>query len=275
MKTRTAIMATLLASAGAIWTEAAHGQCDEYYNTPKPLIDDRESRAHENVITEALSELHDFMNKDGKSARGRVHAYNPDTGVVTIAMENGKTFGADLGTFSNANQAYVREWHFISEFFTQVHINVFTKKEQSGVGMEFLIWRPEEEIVYVIELENQSNYALNDLTVDYCIYYELDRPGNRGRGVEQGEQFGTLNIETLAGGEQVQVKTQSLVLPKGIPYEYYKDHKAPIGRVQGICIRIYLPLTGGNKVMREFSLPDNLRKHRNWVTDNVPDGLNK
>ncbi len=220
----------------------------------------------ENIITESfLREFHVFHSSDGKAIKGRIKAYNPDSEVVTIAKESGGVRKTGLDAFSKADQTYVLEWHLLKAFFTQIHIQISSRINRNGVGTEFLIWRPDREIVYDITLINRSGYDLHDLTIDYRIHYELDRPGNRGQVTERRAQCGTLAIGTLADGDKVQAETQPLVLPKEYPYEYYKDNRVPIGKVLGIRILVYLPLSSGSKAMREFANPDSLRRTHKWV----------
>ncbi len=69
-------------------------------------------------------------------------------------------------------------------------------------------------------------------------------------------------------------KTEPVVFPKGAQIEYYKDNKVPIGKVRGICIRIYLPLAGGYKAMREYSMPNNIMKDRKWATSDIVASMN-
>ena len=92
----------------------------------------------ENIITQStLSEFHDFLGDNGKTFRGRALAYNPDNGTVTIAKEKEKTFSVSLDTLSEADQDYIREWHLIKEFFTQIHcqISPHEKTERSWDGI--------------------------------------------------------------------------------------------------------------------------------------------
>lgn len=230
-----------------------------------------ENGTSENIITEStLREFHVFHGTDGKAVKGRIKAYNPDTETVTIIKESGGARKVGLDVLSKADQACVREWHLLHGFFTKVHIHSSVRINSNGVGTEFLIWRPDKEIVYDITLENRSDYDLHDLTIDYCIHYELDRPGNRGRTTEQRAKCGTLAIGTLADGNKAQAETQPLVLPKEYPYEYYKDNELPMGKVKGIRLRIYLPLDSGKKAMREFPSPDVLMKYRKWIAPSGP-----
>ena len=131
--------------------------------------------------------------------------------------------------------------------------------------MKPLIWRPEETVVYNIRLKNRCDFDMNDLTVDYCIYYVMDRPDNQEEDKSQGVKCGTLNIRRLAAGEKVKVKTLPVPFPTEDLFEYYRDGKAPAVKHLGIRLRIYLPLDSGRKAMREFASSNSLIKNRKWV----------
>ena len=235
----------------------------------------------ENIITEsALQEFHVFVARSGKTVTGRVRSYNPDKGLVAIAAENGKTHKVDLNTLSKADQAYVREWHLIKEFFAQDRFHISVRKKRSRAGAEHLIWRLEEQIVYGIILENRSNYVLENLSVDYRIYRGPvfqnvpDQPDNRGQADSQGIKYGTLNIGTLAVGEKTRVEIQSVIFPNEGGLEYYQIDKEPRGKILGLWIRIYMPLKSGRNAMREFAIPNSIMKNRQWITSDVPSSQN-
>ena len=228
-----------------------------------------------NIITKStLSEFRVFTTTNDKTVKARVRAYNPDKGIVTIAKENGGTLKVDLSTLSKADQAYVREWHLIKEFFTQDRFHISVRKKRSGAGAEHLIWRQEEVIVFDIMLENRSHYDLNGLTLDYRIYHGQEELNYPGQVMSQGVKSGTRNIGTLARGKKMRFETQPVVLPKEELIEYYTDNKMPQGKILGIWVRVYLPLAGGNKAMRELSSPDALIKNRKSITPEDPNSMN-
>lgn len=227
--------------------------------------------APEKIITESfLQEFHTFDRRSGTSVRGRISAYDRDRDAVTVVREDGRAQLLDLDSLSEADRTYVLEWHQIRSFFTQVHIRLFTPKERNIVGEEYLIWYPEKEIVYAIQLENRSPCLMNNLTVEYYIHYELDWAGNRGQKVQPEVKSGKLHIDTLGIGESAKYKTESLLLPRGDLFEYYKDHEDPIGRVTGIRIRLCLPLDDGRNARRELSYTGSLMKNRKWIAPAEP-----
>jgi hypothetical protein len=111
------------------------------------------------VTKESTPEFRFFSGEDGKTFRGRIQDYNPDSDIVILAQENGQTFRVDLRQLPKADQTYVREWHLNKEFFTRIYLHTFTHINRSRVGTEFLIWRPGENVIYDITLENQGGLS--------------------------------------------------------------------------------------------------------------------
>lgn len=221
-----------------------------------------------NVITEPTVRV--FQHENGKTVRARVMAYKPEINKVTIAKENMKTLTFDLGVFSEADQAYVREWHFIKDFFRQDRFHISASRRSDRGGIEHLVWRPEEIVVYDITLENRCAFDMNDLTLEYNIYYRVHEPNIPELNADQGVKCGRLKIRRLAVGEKIKVKTLPVPFPTEDLFEYYKDAKAPPVKHLGIRLRIYLPVDSGRIAMREFASPGSLIKNRKWVTSGEP-----
>lgn len=243
---------------------------------PLGLSGQQGGRCH-NIITEvAGSEFRVFIGQNGKTVRGKILAFNSRNETVTITKESGSTLKVNLGIFSKADQAYVREWYRIKEFYSQNRLRISARKKQKIFRTELLICRNEIEIVYSILLENRSDCDLKDLTVDYCIYYELHRPetyiepyrpGNQYQFDGPGVKCKTLKIGTLAAGEKTQIETQPVVIPmEGGGLEYYKGNRVVVGKTRGIWVRIYLLLSDKRYAMREFAVPNSIMNTRQWIT---------
>lgn len=234
--------------------------------------------ASEEIFTESTwqQEFRNFTGEGGKTVRGKILIYNPDSNYVSIAKEDRKTFQLDLSQCSDADQAYVREWHHIHEFFTQSRFHLSAKKKRAAAGQDsspltnedsLRVWKSTERIIYEIRLGNRGSYNLEGLTLDYCIYYGEEKLNYRGQLMSRGVKCGTRNIETLARGKTVQFETESVVFPKvKRSPEYYKDNNVPLEKGMGIWVRVYLPLADGSKAMRELSLPDALIKQQKGIT---------
>lgn len=237
------------------------------------------------IITEAAgSEFRVFIGQNGKTVRGKVRDFNSRNETVTITKKNGSILKVNLGIFSKADQAYVREWYLIKEFYSQNRLRISAREKQKRFRTELLIWRTEEEIVYSIMLENRSDCDLNDLTMDYCIYHEVHRPdtyfepyrpGNQEQVDSQNVKCGTLKIGTLAAGGKMHVETQPVVIPReGGGLEYYKGNRRRVGKTRGVWVRIYLPLSDKRYAMREYAMPNSIMKTRQWITPGAPSSQN-
>jgi hypothetical protein len=218
----------------------------------------------ENIITE--SSVRSFQHENGKTVRARVAAFKPESNKVTLAREDRRTFSVDLGVFSEADRTYVREWHSIKDFFRQDGLHISASRRPVRGDVEHLIWRSEETVVYDITLENRCDFDMNDLTLEYTIYYRVNEPNIPEPNADQGFKGGRLNIQRLAAGEQIRVNTLPVSFPTEDLFEYYRDGKAPAVKLLGIRLRVYLPLDSGRKAMREFASPDALLKTRKWVS---------
>lgn len=230
------------------------------------------------VVTEVPNGLHDFLAQNGNSTRGRVVAYNAPKGTVTIEKKDKLTCKVKLAQLSKADQTHVREWHLIKEFCTKNRFRISAKQKQCGENREMEIHdnqgvvrgiRTMESIGYDITLDNRTRIGLRDMDVEYCIYYEQDRPNGLNRVAGRGVKCGTLNISKLAAKSTTQVETEPVVLFKQEKNNDYGDGNVLKGEITGIWIRVYLPLANGKRTMREYSKPAELMKDRQWATSDI------
>ena len=138
-----------------------------------------------------------------------------------------------------------------------------------------MIWRPEQIIVYDIILENRCDFDMEDLSLDYNIYYRPKDSNIPEPHPNQGVKYGQLEIGRLSAGEKRKVESLSLSFRMEDLFEYYKVGEAPPIIFEGIRLRIYLPLESGRKAMREFSLPGSLKEQKTWRTSNVKVGMQR
>lgn len=237
-----------------------------------------ETEARDAVVTEPIDEFHDFHGVNGKTCRGRIVAYSPATDRVTIAKTNKRTHKVGLSNFSEADQIYVHDWHLVKEFCTEANLHITTKKKKMGDDREIEFHDNEgrlrsrqrmEEIGYVVSLENRSGTNLSGVLVEYCIYYQQERPNQMGKMLNKGVKCGSMEIGTLAVKTKVQVKTQTVTISKRELEAGFNDDRVFEGKVLGIWARVYLPLANGNKAMRECSMPNDLMKVQKWATSDV------
>ncbi|MDF7824398.1 hypothetical protein P4B35_10275 [Pontiellaceae bacterium B12227] len=221
----------------------------------------------EEIITKAESqEFRVFRNAEGKTVRGRIVKYNPEKETVIIETEDRKVRTVKLDDLSETDQAYVRDWKPVpfSDFISPKHFIISARRRRLAGAVEYLIWRPEETVVYDITLKNRCDFNLENLTLDYCIYYKTTEPNIRGAQPDIGVKRGRRHIKRVARRGNTRLATEPVTFPTEDLFEYYKDGEAPPLKLQGIRIRVYLPLGDGRKAMREYANPDNLIKDYRW-----------
>ena len=227
-------------------------------------------RANTNVITAAdMQDSRAFHNKNGKVVEGRIMAYHPESETVTIRKKSGKPFNIDLDVLSEADQAHVREWHSLKNFFDPERLQISVKREKSTDGMELLIWKPTEEIVYEITLRNRCGRDLENLILRYHIWYDRLVPQDHKEDVIILGSGGELKVGTLADGKSIRLKTRPVTISVDDLYEYYKENEMPIAKLKGIKVKIFLPLDDNRKAMRELFHPSTLNQ-RNWLAPDPP-----
>ncbi|MDF7824402.1 lectin-like protein [Pontiellaceae bacterium B12227] len=231
----------------------------------------------EPLLTAPPQEFHDFLGANGKSCRGRILGYDPNSDSVTIEKENKRSYTGALSHFSEADQTYVREWHLVKELCTPKRVRIAAKQIQVGDEREIEYHdnqgnqRCLQTMVnhaYSVTLDNRTSSDLNNLTVEYCIYYEQERPSPHGPRTAKGVQCGTLPTGTLAGRTKATDETEHVVLSKR-RFINYNGNAVLKGKIEGIWIRVFLPLANGQKAMRECSIPKTLMKDRQWATSDI------
>ncbi|VGO19955.1 lectin-like protein [Pontiella sulfatireligans] len=236
-----------------------------------------QTEPRETLVTEPLLEVHEFTGANGKSCRGRVITYNANNDTVTIEKENKHTCKVDLAHLSANDQAYVREWHLIKEFCTPNRIRISAKEKKCAEDREMAVHDNQgnnfaqqtmESIGYEVFLENRIGADLPDVELEYCIYYEQDRPSYANKmSVGQGVKCGTLDIGTLAERAKTQIDTEPVILLKR--QQEYGPNNELRGEVHGVWIRLYLPLANGSRAMREYASPKNISRNKQWATTDV------
>lgn len=252
--------------AGGILFVVAAGYADrlpECSDLPSPenaptLEDDRPGDI---VTASILTSLREFHGKNGKVVRGQIHAYNPDSDTATIAREDGRKRKVKLDTLTEADQAGIREWHRLQEFFSQNGLRMSVKlkrvkSERESWLLKEQIWRREntEDVVYEIELENRTRHTLPDLTLAYRIHSKKGQPTEPQSNDIEILKTGMLDIGTLEAGQTVELKTETIPHPGNDPFDYYTDDGTMGMKVRGIRVRVFLPIADGKRAMREMTV---------------------
>jgi len=238
---------------------------------------------------QAATEYRDFTSADGKTIKAAVKAYDANKKMVTIERDNRKTAKVSITVFSESDQEYIERWNnqngirSPSKFTVSCNRQVVKNWTEKMMGtINYSDGSVEHDQVtgkkhfketgYDIVFANRNNYAVTGLILEYCIYYEQEvrTDGN----LEQGIQYGSMAIETLAQGERKNIQTSSVVTYKEESNAAFTNSRVLKGQVFGIAMRLYLQ-DGDEKVLvREESVPDTISTGHAWFTENRPVGEN-
>ncbi len=256
--------------------------------TEKKYISAPSKTAQRRSITFHPSGYHDFIGKNGKSLRAKVLAYDSCRKRVTLQKESGRTHKVDPGLFSDEDQTYIRNWLLARGFNSDSKFKVSARRKQFEVEREQHVNKytgiqnaqtTVKEIGYEILLENRITETLKNLTIEYCIYYEQERASGGKQVTDDGVKHGVLHIGQLASRAQANLLTDPVKLFRhelNSDWHYYSGaENTQKGKVIGIWLRVHLPLSDGQRITRQYSLPDSIKDKREWSDFNISVGTNK
>lgn len=238
---------------------------------------------------QAEVKYHDFTDTQGRTIRGRILAYDEASGKVRFERDNRKQTKVSIGIFSEADQTYIKEWLFARSFMTEGTFKINAKRKQKNKEKEdsYLRSRTVEDTHYEIILENRAATDLNNLEVEYCIYYEQEEVKHNAALEEvlnQGVYFGNSSIESIASRGKVTLKTDAVSIFKDtmdsgvilitLDGKSADSDNVQEGEIHGIWIRVHLKLPSGERVTREYLMPNSINKSRKWTESSRRAGLN-
>ena len=231
---------------------------------------------------QAATEYREFTSTEGKVIRAAVKAYDPRTKTVTIERDNKRKAKVPIAVFSQADQAYILEWESSKFFYDssvlkiscdQKRIDQRKEKEwrevpydDGDVEKTLMNEAVYEKIVYDIVFHSRNEDDLTDLRLVYIIYYEQSEMSWEKPEVVQKTKRAAISIPLIKGRTQTKVETESV--------EIHRDNVSQIrwvsgrvrtggeGDVHGFRARLYMKLSSGNEVMREFSYPEQLSEKK-------------
>ena len=230
----------------------------------------------------SAGEYRDFMDTQGRAIRGRILQYDARKSCVTIERDTKKVVTVPLSIFSEKDQAYVLEWEFNKIFLSASKFKIRAKrvekknKEDSYGGV--VQAKKVENMGYELVLENCSASTLENLQIEYCIYYEQERATRSEQLNEQGVRYEKLDIPLLNPKTKKEVMTETVKVYKSeldADWIFFSGAKnVQRGKVHGIWVRVHLMLDSGEKVTREYCLPDSLENGKVWASSSKKVGMN-
>ena len=230
----------------------------------------------------ADDDYREFTDKQGRSILGKVVNYMPRTQTVSFELQNKRVKKVPLSTFSEADQAYIKEWDMLKAFASNSKFRISAKRKETdnnAKSYKGITNRDVENASYEIVLENRSNANAENIEIAYCIFYEQEEVKNSKEVCQQGVYCGTTTVESIQPSSKKSLLTESVMVYKAEldgSYRYTDGtDSTQRGQVHGIILRAYLKTPSGQKAMRQYALPDSLGNSKAWTTSTVSVGMNK
>ena len=226
-------------------------------------------------------DYHDFIAQ-GKPVRAKILRFDTRKQEVTVQTDKKKTVKVPLSIFSEKDQEYVLQWEFNKIFLSESSFKIKAKRKETrdkdaSYGSSFNAKKVENS-GYEITLENKSTSKLENLDVEYCIYYEQER-ATRGKQVtEDGVRYGTLDVGYMTPKSKKELMTKSVAIyTTELNADYHwvdgRENKQT-GKVRGVWVKVNMKLENGETLSRNYCLPDGLRNSKVWTTSSKNVGMN-
>ena len=230
----------------------------------------------------ADTKYRDFTSAEGKTIRGCIQAYDARTKTVTIERDNRRISKVQITVFSEADQAYILEWDSAKGFLSDRLLKITTDKkrmnqrkekewgtvryEGGGSEKELMKETSFESYVYNITLQNMNDSELDNLRMEYRVYYEQSKESWEKPVLEQKIFKAEISIPKIESRKKIMKSTK--------PVEVYHDNIAQKnwvsgrirtggeGEVHGLRARIYMKMPSGKEVMREVTYPQKLSEKK-------------
>ncbi|MDF7824036.1 hypothetical protein P4B35_08425 [Pontiellaceae bacterium B12227] len=232
------------------------------------------------------AEMHTFKLPDGRSIVAEIVDVNARQGIVELRLENGSVKKIKPSIFVQEDQDYISAWSELAGFRSPAFFKISCKRkldekwdeEESGkisysdgsVEDETISETKYEKFIYEILLENRNKVPLQDLTLEYRIFYEQGTGDATGTKlvVAKKNVAGKLEVARLDSKAKTTLKSSPVVIhDKDWNGDYtYKggDPVSESGEVKGIWLRVQTKGVDGKPVIRDVYEPESIAGKYAW-----------
>jgi hypothetical protein len=218
----------------------------------------------------------------GRAINARIISYDARKQTIRVQMENGREGDIELAKLSDADKEYVLIWNKAKDFMDERRLKISAKRisedNEEKTRKYGVVTRDVENMGYKIFLENKSNAAFENVKMQYCIFYEQEEGASGGNETMEGVYCGRTDLGSVPSGSKQELKTDMVLIYKAeLDSGYYYTSgtdSSQDGEVRGIWVRFIMELPNGDKMMREFCLPDSIPNSHKWTTSSVNVGMN-
>jgi hypothetical protein len=198
------------------------------------------------------SDHHTFTDHQGRTVEANIVKYDSATGKVQLETGSSKKTWVNPQVFSVADQEFIRSWISAEPFRSTSVFRILVRKEEADWKTAGKVGfsggsRKSKTTRYTLKLHNTSQTDFQDLRMEYCIYRNKKKYGS---SYIESKNYSKTIADIMAREEKEidAVKSRST----------RANQSEVVDEVIGVCFRIYMPVAGGEEVMREIRYPSSL-----------------
>jgi hypothetical protein len=217
-----------------------------------------------------------FTGNEGRVIEARILSCDARTGKVTVERNDRRKITVPSTVFSEADQAYIKEWISAQDFLSESKLRISVSKKKGKTGDDkSQTKRPKSPVHYEITLENRSGAPIAGIRLEYCLFMNSEnlRGGEDRLSVECGASD-PIRVEDR-GRHMLETKEVEL-------FRYYTEqhetwvnsdgsveyntsyNKMSEDNMEGIRVRAYFTTPSGKLFTREVCDPSSIGKEFAW-----------
>jgi hypothetical protein len=156
-------------------------------------------------VSSAVLKTHTFFNADKtKSFKGTLTAFNQEDQKVRVRTAKGRDITFKLNILSEECQAYVTENASKVAVASSMDISFEKVKEEKVKGADGV------STTFDVTFYNRSKTTLEDLVIDYTVYYTKDTLNRGKRTSTEMTETGTFSVDELFDNYRVTETTKAI-----------------------------------------------------------------
>lgn len=215
-----------------------------------------------------------FTAPDGRTLEAAIRAYQDSSGKIKIERKGGKTMWVTPAAFSEADQDYIQQWikadHFMSTMDFRINVSKAkneTDRKDMASGLKEQI---KTEVVYTIEMKNNTDTPLDNLDIELRVFVETDDAESDEKVSIDGARIAKIS---LADRESANHAFKPIALYRNFAiqssYDYYSGTsysavETSEQTIKGVWIKVYGPELDGDRAVRDWYSDPDVPKNFIW-----------
>lgn len=214
------------------------------------------------IASLAHAEMRTFTDAQGRTVQAELIDASATT--ARIRRADGQSFDIPLETLSAADRAFVEAWVLKRTFvFGGLEISAHRVRLESIRTQTRSSRRTDERWCYRVTLRNRSKARLDDLTIDYRVFFIDDMPDADADNLPRQRVSGQARVAALPAGANTEIETSAVALQMTQRRSGRRSSGAK-ARIEDELAGIWVRVSRGGETLVEFANPTTLPRKEQW-----------